>query len=287
MRNGSKRRMTMATILVIDDERLLCGLLQEMLSRHGHEVFAAYNGCEGVALYKQQRPCVTLLDLHLPDMNGVEVLRQIRGIDPKAAVSILTGSASDKLEREVRSLGVTDFLIKGLAPEDLLCAVTRAARQLAPDAALSLPIDRATSAPSGFSGAESILVVDDEPKICDMLKQYLTSRGFRVQTAMSGSVALDLAMSWRPQLIVLDIGMPDMNGIETLRKLRENGYRGGVMMLTGSHDDTLLRESLDLGSIDIVEKPVDLERTELAIQVGLILSNARPRAGRHVVTCNA
>ena len=61
----------MATILVIDDERLLCDLLQEMLRRQGHEVFTAYSGREGVESYKRQRPQVTLLDLHLPDINGI------------------------------------------------------------------------------------------------------------------------------------------------------------------------------------------------------------------------
>src|SRR3989338_4015510 len=92
----------MATILVIDDERLLCDLLKEMLQRHGHEVFTAYTGGEGIARHKEQRPRFTILDLHLPDMNGIEVLRRIRENDPTAAVMILTGAGSDKLEREAQ-----------------------------------------------------------------------------------------------------------------------------------------------------------------------------------------
>ena len=95
----------MATILVVDDERLLCDLLQEMLRRHGHEVVTAYSGREGIALHKEQRPHFTLLDIHLPDMTGIEVLARIRENDPQAAVMILTGAASDKLEREARELG--------------------------------------------------------------------------------------------------------------------------------------------------------------------------------------
>ncbi len=60
----------MATILIIDDERLLCDLLQNCLREHGHEVFTAYNGHEGVASFRQRRPRFTLLDLNLPDING-------------------------------------------------------------------------------------------------------------------------------------------------------------------------------------------------------------------------
>src|SRR6266849_2981442 len=116
----------MATILVIDDERLLCDLLQKALQHHGHEVFTAYSGREGVASFRQRRPHFTLLDLKLPDIDGIEVLKQIRQIDPQSAVIILTGKASDHLERQARDLGITDFLIKELSFEALIGAVQRA-----------------------------------------------------------------------------------------------------------------------------------------------------------------
>lgn len=258
----------MATILVIDDERLLCDLLQEMLRRHGHEVFTAYSGREGIALHKERRPNFTLLDLHLPDMNGIEVLTRIRESDPQAAVMILTGAASDKLEREARELGVTDFLVKGLSPEVLIGVVTRALHQ-------PLPAEGAAGAAPGTHSGASILIVDDERQICEMLTKFLTSRGFRVQSAQDGPTALVLVEQERPHLIVLDIYMPGMNGVEVLRKLRAKDYAGGVMMLTGSEDNVLLKEALDLEAIDILGKPVDLERVALAIQVSLIMTNRR------------
>ncbi len=254
----------MATILVIDDERLLCDLLQEMLRRHGHEVFTAYSGRDGIALHKERRPHFTLLDLHLPDMNGIEALTRIRENDPTAAVMILTGAASDKLERQAQELGVTDFLIKGLSPEVLMSAVTRAVQPHAPSEISSLP-------PAKMNG-DTILVVDDEQPICDMLMKFLSSKGFHVHAAQDGPTALALAERERPQLIVLDILMPGMNGVEVLRRLRAKKYTGGVMMLTGSQDTALLKEALDLGSIDIIGKPPDLERIALAIQVSLILT---------------
>src|SRR5438445_13278972 len=107
----------MATILVVDDERMLCDLLQEMLRQHGHEVFTAYSGQEAIELHRQRRPHFTLLDLHLPDMNGIEVLRRIRDSESKAAVMMLTGAPSDSLEQQAQHLGATDFLRKPLAPE--------------------------------------------------------------------------------------------------------------------------------------------------------------------------
>lgn len=254
----------MATILVIDDERLLCDLLQDMLRQHGHEVFTAYTGRAGLALHKERRPHFTLLDLHLPDMNGIEVLKQIRESDPKAAVMILTGAGSDKLEREAQELGVTDFLIKGLSPGVLIEAVTRG---LPPQS----PAETCPPSHEKHNGA-SILVVDDEQQICDMLTKYLTPRGYHVYTAQNGQTALALAERERPRLIVLDVHMPGMDGVEVLRRLRARRYTGGVMMLTASQDGTLLKQALDLGSLDIVGKPADLERIALAIEVSLILA---------------
>jgi DNA-binding response OmpR family regulator len=257
----------MAKLLVIDDERMLCDLLQEMLRRHGHEVFTAYSGQAGLQAFHQHRPQFTLLDLHLPDMSGIEVLRRIRERNSKAAVMILTGAASDKLERQARDLGITDFLIKGLSPDVLIGAVERALQPaaLSPSAG---PGGRAFRASPG----ESILVVDDERQICELLKKYLEQQGYRVHTAQDGPSALALAEMERPQMIVLDINMPGMNGVDVLRQLRARNYQGGVMMLTGSQDETLLKEALDLGSLDIVGKPADLERIELAIQVSLIMA---------------
>lgn len=266
----------MATILVIDDERLLCDLLQEMLERHGHEVFTAYNGREGIVCHKERRPRFTILDLHLPDMSGIEVLRRIREHDPAAAVMILTGAGSDKLEREAQELGVTDFLIKGLSPEVLMGAVTRTVQAQSP-AETGLPTQ------DNRKGA-SILVVDDEHEVCALLTEFLTSRGFRVQSAQDGPTALALAEREHPHLIVLDIMMPGMNGIDVLRGLRAIKYAGGVMMLTASTDNTLLKKSLDLEAVDILGKPIDLERLALAIQVGLILNRrSRERSSVHHV----
>src|SRR5713101_6688344 len=116
----------MATILIVDDERLICDLLRAVLGRQGHEVITASNGKEGLEMFKQHKPRFTLLDLRMPEMNGIEVLKHIRAIEPKAAVMILTAWGSDALEQQARQLGVMDFLSKGLALDVLVAAMERA-----------------------------------------------------------------------------------------------------------------------------------------------------------------
>ena len=115
----------MATILVVDDERVLCDLLKTVLEKHGHEVLTACNGREALDLFSRHRPQFTLLDLHMPDMSGIEVLRKIRTIDARAAVMILTARGSDDLEKQARQLGVTDFLSKTLALDMIVGSMER------------------------------------------------------------------------------------------------------------------------------------------------------------------
>ncbi len=262
----------MAKILVIDDERMVCDLLRAVLSRYGHEVITAFDGRNGLALFEQHRPRFTLLDLRMPGMDGIEVLTRIRALDPKASVIVLTGAGSADLENQARQMGVTDFLSKGLSLDVLVQAMERVMQQPVKPPASSSQSTDAQKAPSHSQKAGSILVVDDEPQIRDLLRKFLSARGYQVRVATDGQQALALVDQKSPDIIVLDVNMPGMNGIEVLKRLRAKNYAGGVMFLTSSQDEMLLQEGLELGSVDILGKPVDLERLELTIQLGCILS---------------
>ena len=107
--------------------------------------------------------------------------------------------------------------------------------------------------PSRGSAAETkegdlVLVVDDELITRSLVSDFLSLRGFRVRTAQDGPEALALVEQERPDMIVLDMYMPGMNGVEVLRELRtKKNYTGGVVALTASQDEKLLQETLELG----------------------------------------
>jgi DNA-binding response OmpR family regulator len=261
----------MATILVIDDERMICDLLRSVFSAHGHEVFTATSGREGLELFRQRKPRFTLLDLRMPEMDGIEVLQEIRKIDSAAPVIVLTGGGTDTMEIRARGLGVTDFLRKALPLETLVKAMDRAMQR--PGKMTEAPSAVAVvDAPPDGSQAAAILVVDDEPQIRSMLSQYLTRRGYRVRVAPDGPTALAMVEKELPRFVILDMYMPGMNGLELLRELRARKYEGGVLGLTGSQEEKLLQGVLDLGAVDVMGKPVDLERVELAVQLGCLLA---------------
>ena len=102
----------MSKILVIDDEQGIRNLLDTLLSRKGYEVVLASNGQKGLELFRRERPDVVVLDLKMPEMNGLTVLQQIRQLNPVQPVVILTGAATAEAEQQVRALGVTEFVEK-------------------------------------------------------------------------------------------------------------------------------------------------------------------------------
>jgi DNA-binding response OmpR family regulator len=115
----------MATILAVDDEPLTCKLLEISLSRLGHEVLTATSGLAGLELVQQARPSLVILDLVLPDVDGLEMLQQIRKIAPQTAVIIFTAWGSEHIERKASNLGAHAVLQKGRVPGLLRSTVSQ------------------------------------------------------------------------------------------------------------------------------------------------------------------
>ena len=103
----------MAKVLVIDDEPSVRALLEMLLRPQGYDVILAENGWKGLQLYRQDHPDVILLDLNMPELDGVSVLKQIRSVDLKQPVIVLTGETDPETERQVSVLGVSEFIAKG------------------------------------------------------------------------------------------------------------------------------------------------------------------------------
>jgi len=267
---GNKNK---TTVLVVDDEQIICDLFKTVLSHAGYEVFTASTGRDGLVQFQRRRPQLTLLDLRMPEMNGIEVLKDIRKLDPQANVMILTAWASDALERQARQLGVTDFLSKRMTLDVVMASLERMQQRQDKTATAKAPVAEAaaTPPPPPPPPSASILVVDDEQEICDMLMKTVSGLGHRVRTASSGAEALALVEQEKPALIILDMHMPEMNGVGVLRGLQARKSTSGVILLTGSQDEKLMTEALDLGVVDIIGKPVSMERLTVAIQLGMML----------------
>ena len=120
----------------------------------------------------------------------------------------------------------------------------------------------------------AILVVDAEDRLRGMVATYLSRRGYHIHEAKDGAEALEFVERMAPDIVRPDMHMPGLNGIDVLHELRRRCYAGKVIVASARQDANLLREALDLGSIDTLSKPVDLEQLDVAIQMGLVLNGS-------------
>jgi len=124
-----------------------------------------------------------------------------------------------------------------------------------------------------------ILIVDDEQTVREVLAEYFVEQGYQVSTASSGVEALRGLADSRPDLVLLDVRMPGLDGVETLRRLRESAPGISVIMVTANEDVELARDTLKLGALDYVAKPFDFAYLERSVIAGLThASTAQPPA---------
>ena len=115
-----------------------------------------------------------------------------------------------------------------------------------------------------------LLLVDDDPGVLDLLNEYFAGQGYDVEVATSGEVALSAVRAKRPDLVILDIRMPGIDGVEVLRRLRRQDATLPVIMVTANEDVTLARETLNIGAFDYVAKPFDFTHLEQVVTAGLL-----------------
>ena len=260
--------------MIVDDEMVMRDLLYTVLTRQNYQVVTAPNGQAGLDMLDKEKPSLVILDLLMPGMNGLETFVQMRRIDPKIEAIILTGANVDDLETQARQLGISDILRKGVGVELFLKSI-------------NYVMDKRKSKQTGPESKSKgdILVVDDDSEIRFMLEKFFTRQGYTVTTAASGEEALDKlakhpvisvkkSQAGKNQVIVLlDIKMGGMDGLVTLKKIKELDQNISVMMISGINDTQITRQAMQLGAYDYIMKPFNMEYLDMVVMTKLLLAD--------------
>ncbi len=112
------------------------------------------------------------------------------------------------------------------------------------------------------------LVADDEPQICDLLSRFLMRRGYAVVTAGTGEEALEEMRQRRPDLLLLDLYLPQLDGLGVLQQVREEAIEvGTIWTMTGKADDDYVKKCIELGASDVFTKPLNLPHLDWLLQL--------------------
>ena len=115
-----------------------------------------------------------------------------------------------------------------------------------------------------------ILVVDDEVEVVDFLCNFLRRMGLEVEKAISGTQAIETFTRFRPDWVFLDVKMPDLDGIEVLKRMKEADAGIKSIMITGRSDEMSVNDALNLGASDYLIKPIDLDELRTKIQAYIL-----------------
>jgi len=188
------------TILVVDDEPAVCEMLQGFFEESGYDVVTAHSGADALRLAKDLHPFAITLDVLMPEMDGWEVLTKLKASEVTANIPVIMVSVSPDTETG-RALGATAFVVKPVTKELLLAEIGKL---------------------SCWRTVRNILVVDDDATVREYLSFILEERGYRVVAVPGGKEALESVSSYRPDAVVLDLMMPEVDGFTVLDKLRED-----------------------------------------------------------------
>ena len=211
-------------VLVVDDNADAAELLVRHLEAGEFRTKIARTGLEALAMARDLKPVAITLDILMPEIDGWEVLTQLKADEATRDIPVVMVSVVDNPALG-RALGALDFFVK---PVDRVALLSR--------------LGRYTFTTKAKHGEIRVLVIDDEAVNVDFLEALLVPAGFTVLRAAGGKEGIEIARSQRPELILLDLIMPDVTGFEVVETLRsDDGTRSiPIMVLTSkelSEDD--------------------------------------------------
>ena len=252
--------------LVVDDDFNTCDSVTKMLVKVGMRAEWTLSGKEAVLRARQSIEMsdvyhAYIIDWRLPDMNGIEVTRQIRSLHDDTPIIILTAYDWSDIEVEAKAAGVTAFCAKPMFMSDLRETLMSALGQKPADAVQGLLPEKNAD----FKG-KHILLVEDNELNREIAQEILQEYGFLVDTAENGAVAVEKVSTAAPgsyDLVLMDVQMPIMDGYTATRKIRalDDPARAKlpILAMTANAFDEDRRNALESGMNGFLSKPIVID----------------------------
>jgi two-component system, cell cycle sensor histidine kinase and response regulator CckA len=235
------------TILLVEDQAAVRQLTLHALGIYGYRVLSAANGAEALAIARQETVPIDLVlsDVVMPGMTGPDLARTLTSLRPGIKILLMSGYTDDKLSGGAMPPGL-DYLQKPFTPDSL----ARKVRQV---------LD---ARPAGGR----VLVVDDEAEIRKLLRQFLEHAGYQVAEASNGRQAVSEVDAGGVALVITDLVMPEKEGIETIREMRQRHREVKIIAMSGAFGGRFLRTAEMLGAHATLSKPVRAEQLVRAVR---------------------
>jgi PAS domain S-box-containing protein len=237
-------------LLVIDDDETVHRMLEAYLSKMGYQVVVASNGLEGLQLARKLRPTAITLDVMMPGMDGWEVLSQLKADPDLAHIPVIMLTMMEDQEMGY-SLGAAEYLTKPISRHQLINILRKY---------------RTANAPN------MVMVVEDDPAARELLVRLLHRAGWQVIEAEDGKIALQRLEKYQPDLILLDLMMPEIDGFELIIHLRQHEAYSSTPIVVLTAKDLSIEDRLWLNNrVNTIFQKGAYNRDELLIELRQLL----------------
>ena len=222
-------------VLVVDDQMGMLETFTDILEDRGFNVVTANDGFAGIERAKEQSFDLIFMDIKMPGINGVQTFREIKKVNPKVAVIMMTAYSVEDLIEEAIEEGAYTVIYK---PFDMNKVIQTIEKVL---------------------DSNLILVVDDRLEDRETFKDALESKGYRVTTAKDGYEAIELVKEGNFDIIFIDVKMPGVDGVRTFEEIHKMKPAIPVIMVTGYSAEELVKDAIDKGAYACIHKPLDMD----------------------------
>ena len=249
-----------ASVLIIEDSTSASEQIARYLSEYGMQSIIYPHGEGALEEALRVQPYLVILDLLLPSQSGWDVLTQLKIHPQTRNIPVLIVSVVDERSRAL-AMGASEYLVKPITRAELQATLKNLQCSVLPKATAPIVV------PDPVLESPLILLAEDNEANLDTISGYLESRGYRLIVAKDGQQAIDLAKVQRPNLILMDVQMPGMDGLEAMRRIRAEGQTHvPIIALTALAMPTDRTKCLEAGANEYLTKPIKLKQLVTTIQ---------------------
>lgn len=256
--NGTRSRR----ILIVDDSMVSRTILRKMLERDEgiFEVFEANNATSAKNAVEEYNPEIILMDISMPGMDGFELTRKLLKVFPHLKIIMISGYKQKYYGQKAKLSGATVFLEKPVERPRLLQAIEQVMKG-------------DTAGEEAQENGEEygdepvrVLVVEDRPMSQKIALALLKRQGFEAHSADSGQEALEALSGKTFDILLMDIEMPEMDGYETTRAVRDMGYVMPIVAMTAHEESEVKEKAIAAGMNDFITKPLKAEEVKRIVE---------------------
>ncbi len=239
-------------ILIVDDDQDIVTFLEEAVKQKGFIPLSATTSTNAIQLFEKELPKIVITDLKLPDIEGFDLIRSIRQINPFSEIILITGHGDFDTAIFALREDVRDYLIKPINSDDLYFALERCQKKIEVNRKLrTKPV---------------LLLLEDESSVRNRLKRILSEEGWTVLTASDGEEGMSIFKEQKVDIVLADYRMPKKNGLELLQDINKLTDDCEVIIFSGYGDENIVTQLIRAGANNFLKKPIDLDQLLNAVQ---------------------